>query len=113
MDCRTPDIDIWATGASIGAFHAAAVTCRFPDVFTRALALSGTYDLRRFYDCGPHEFSDDFWVSSPLFVLADGMGGAQAGEVASQTAVASFTDGLPDGPGSNEERLARLSRRQR
>jgi protein phosphatase len=51
---------------------------------------------------------DSFWVSSPLFVLADGMGGAQAGEVASQTAVASFTDGLPDGPGSNEERLARL-----
>ncbi|MDX6725203.1 MAG: family protein phosphatase, partial [Baekduia sp.] len=51
---------------------------------------------------------DSFWVSSPLFVLADGMGGAQAGEVASQTAVASFTGGLPDGPGSNEERLARL-----
>ena len=30
---------------------------------------------------------DSYWVHSPLFVLADGMGGAQAGEVASQTAV--------------------------
>ena len=65
-DCRNPGVEIWATGASIGAFHAAAAVCRFPDVFTRALAMSGTYDLRRFYDAGPHELSDDFWVSSPL-----------------------------------------------
>jgi len=65
-DCKTPDIEVWTAGASIGAFHAAAVVCRWPDVFTRALALSGTYDLRRFYDCGPGDFSDEFWVSSPL-----------------------------------------------
>jgi len=53
---------------------------------------------------------DSYWVHSPLFVLADGMGGAQAGEVASQTAVGVFSDqgGLPDGPGSYEERLAEL-----
>lgn len=66
LDCQSPDIEIWAAGASIGAFHAAAVLCRFPDVFARALAMSGTYDLRRFYDARPEEFSDDFWVSSPL-----------------------------------------------
>lgn len=66
MDCKSEDIPIWAAGASIGAFHAAAVVCRFPDVFTKALAISGTFDLRRFYDCGPHDFTDDFWVSSPL-----------------------------------------------
>ena len=65
-DCKTPDIEIWAAGASIGAFHAAAVVCRFPDIFTRALSMSGTYDLRRFYDARPDEFNDDFWVSSPL-----------------------------------------------
>jgi protein phosphatase len=51
---------------------------------------------------------DSHWVSLPLFVVADGMGGAQAGEVASQTAVEIFTDGLPDGPGSAEQRLADL-----
>jgi esterase/lipase superfamily enzyme len=65
-DCKTDNIDIWAAGASIGAFHAAAMVCRFPDVFTRALAMSGTYDLRRFYDAQPNDFSDEFWVSSPL-----------------------------------------------
>lgn len=63
-DCKSPDLDVWAAGASIGAFHSIAVVCRFPDVFSRALAMSGTYDLRRFYDA--KEFSDDFWVSSPV-----------------------------------------------
>jgi len=63
-DCKSPNLGLWAAGASIGAFHAAAVVCRFPDVFTRALAMSGTYDLRRFYEA--HDFSDDFWVSSPM-----------------------------------------------
>jgi esterase/lipase superfamily enzyme len=45
-DCKSDALPIWATGASIGAFHAAAVVCRFPDVFSRAYAMSGTYDLR-------------------------------------------------------------------
>jgi esterase/lipase superfamily enzyme len=66
-DCESPEIEVWATGASIGAFHAVAAVCRFPDVFARACAMSGTYDLRRFYDATV--FSDEFWVSSPLHFL--------------------------------------------
>jgi esterase/lipase superfamily enzyme len=65
-DCKSDDITIWAAGASIGAFHSVAIVCRWPDVFTRALAMSGTYDLRRFYDAGGEGFSDEFWVSSPI-----------------------------------------------
>jgi len=41
----------------------------------------------------------------PLFVVADGMGGAQAGEVASQIAIDVFEHQLPES-GSPEERLA-------
>jgi esterase/lipase superfamily enzyme len=67
-DCKSPDIELWAAGASIGAFHSVAVVCRFPDVFARACAMSGTYDLRRFYEAS--EFTDDFWVSSPLHFLS-------------------------------------------
>jgi protein phosphatase len=45
---------------------------------------------------------DSFLERSPLFVVADGMGGAEAGEVASQTVVEVFeeaaaSDSLPDG----------------
>jgi serine/threonine protein phosphatase PrpC len=40
---------------------------------------------------------DSYFVRAPLFVVADGMGGAQAGEVASEMAVESFDRGLPDG----------------
>jgi PPM family protein phosphatase len=51
---------------------------------------------------------DAYFARSPLFAVADGMGGAQAGEVASRAAVEAFEHGLPDGPGSPEERLAGL-----
>ncbi len=40
---------------------------------------------------------DSFLARDPLFVVADGMGGAQAGEVASMTAVQAFEGGLPPG----------------
>ena len=49
-DCKSEDIGIWATGPSIGAFHAVAVTCRFPDIFHRALGLSGSYNLMRWIE---------------------------------------------------------------
>jgi serine/threonine protein phosphatase PrpC len=40
---------------------------------------------------------DNFFVRAPVFVVADGMGGANAGEVASEMAVRSFDPELADG----------------
>lgn len=51
---------------------------------------------------------DSLLARAPLFVIADGMGGAQAGEVASAMAIEVFQDGLPDAGGPAEERLAEL-----
>jgi protein phosphatase len=50
---------------------------------------------------------DSYFARAPLFAVADGMGGAQAGEVASSVAVEVLEQGLPGGVGSVEERLAR------
>ena len=40
---------------------------------------------------------DSFFARAPVFLVADGMGGAQAGEVASKTAADAFERDLPDG----------------
>ncbi len=41
---------------------------------------------------------DALFVRSPIFVVADGMGGAQAGEVASRAAAEAFDRDLPEAP---------------
>lgn len=67
-DCQSDDIPVAAAGASIGAFQALAAVCRYPDVFTQALCMSGTYDLTRFLDAPP---TRDFVAASPLHWLPD------------------------------------------
>jgi serine/threonine protein phosphatase PrpC len=52
---------------------------------------------------------DAYFTQSPLFVVADGMGGARAGEVASGMVVEVFRDGMPDGK-APEAGLAELIR---
>lgn len=66
-DCGGQALEVWTAGASIGAFHAVALVCRFPDVFGKACAMSGSYDLRRFFHT--EQFTGHFWGSSPLHFL--------------------------------------------
>jgi protein phosphatase len=51
---------------------------------------------------------DSYVCEPPLFAVADGMGGAQAGEVASQLAAAALREGNGGGGGAAEERVVSL-----
>jgi esterase/lipase superfamily enzyme len=62
-DLGGQDIDVLTTGASIGAFNAVAVLCRYPDVFGAAIGMSGSYRIERFYD---DAWSQDLYFSAPL-----------------------------------------------
>lgn len=53
-------------GASIGAFNAVALLCRFPDAFEAAIGMSGTYRLERFLE---GVWSEDLYFASPVDFL--------------------------------------------
>lgn len=67
-DCGGGEMAMMTGGSSIGAFNALATVCRFPDVFTRALCMSGTYDLARFLKA---PLTADFYRASPLHYLPE------------------------------------------
>jgi esterase/lipase superfamily enzyme len=60
------EVGVIATGASIGAFNSVAVLCRYPDVFSAAIAMSGTYRIERFYE---PPWNEDLYYSAPLQFL--------------------------------------------
>jgi esterase/lipase superfamily enzyme len=65
-DCGTPGAAVITAGASIGAFNAVAALCRFPDVVSQAIGMSGTYDLARFV--GP-DAGEALFFATPLYFL--------------------------------------------
>ena len=67
-DCDSQDIEIIATGASIGAFNAVATVCRHPDAYRMAIGMSGTYDLSKYLE---GRMFPDFYFSSPIHYLPD------------------------------------------
>jgi esterase/lipase superfamily enzyme len=57
---------VWATGCSMGAFHAANFFFRRPDLFDGVIAMSGLYQPKLFVG----EYSDDdVYFNSPLYYL--------------------------------------------
>ena len=68
----------------------------------RVVEQAGLTDVGR-----QREANEDNFICGPLFAVADGMGGAQAGEVASRMAIDVLGAGDRDG-GTPEERLTRM-----
>ena len=65
-DCQSPEIEIVVTGPSIGAFNALSMICRHPDVFSKAICMSGTYDITKWMN---REVPIDHYYSSPVHFL--------------------------------------------
>src|SRR3954452_18565246 len=54
---------------------------------------------------------DSYFARAPLFAVADGMGGAPAGEVASRIAARAFEHGAPDDGAPAEGQLEEIARK--
>jgi esterase/lipase superfamily enzyme len=88
-DLGGQQLDVIAGGASIGAFNAVAMLCRFPDAFGAAVGLSGTYRIERFYD---EAWSQDLYYSAPLQFLP-GLDGVQLDQLRQRQVVLAAGEG--------------------
>ena len=97
-DCRADGIEILAAGASLGAFNALASICRHPDVFARAICMSGTYDLSRWMRGA---WNDDFHHASPLHFLPAHPEGEQLARLRQRFVLLTHGGGRWEDPGQS------------
>jgi len=97
-------MDVIATGASIGAFNAVAVLCRYPDVFGAAIGMSGSYRIERFYDGA---WSHNLYYSAPLQFLP-GLEGPQLDRLRGRFAVLASGEGAWENVGESWQMAAAL-----
>lgn len=63
QDCKDPNVEVIASGSSIGAFNALAMACRHPEFVRNAICMSGTYDMKKFIK---GEMDEAWYMASPL-----------------------------------------------
>jgi esterase/lipase superfamily enzyme len=97
-------IDVITTGASIGAFNAVALLCRYPDLFGAAIGMSGSYRIERFYD---EAWSQDLYYSAPLQFLP-GLEGAQLDRLRQRQVILASGEGEWEDVGSSWQMAAAL-----
>jgi esterase/lipase superfamily enzyme len=90
-------LDVITAGASIGAFNAVALLCRYPDVFSAAIGMSGSYRIERFYD---EAWSKDLYFAAPLQFLP-GLDGPQLDRLRQRQVVLASGEGEWEDIGSS------------
>ena len=103
-DLGGPSLDVITTGASIGAFNAVAVLCRYPDVFGAAVGMSGSYRIERFYD---EAWSQELYYSAPLQFLP-GLEGAHLDRLRQRRVILASGEGEWEDIGSSWQMAAAL-----
>jgi esterase/lipase superfamily enzyme len=97
-------MDVIAGGASIGAFNSVAVLCRYPDVFSAAVGMSGSYRIERFYD---DAWSQDLFFAAPLQFLP-GLEGPQLDRLRQRQVVLAAGEGAWEDIGESWKMAAAL-----
>ncbi len=82
-------------GASIGAFNAVALLCRYPHLFRAAIGMSGTFDIEKFIG----GFTDDLFYASPMRFVP-GMSGPDLDLLRERIAILAFGTGKWEDPGT-------------
>jgi len=101
-------MDVVACGASIGAFNAVAVLCRYPDAFGAAVGMSGTYRIEQFYD---EAWSQDLYFAAPLQFLPN-LDGAQLNRLRTRRVVLAAGEGNWENIGESWRMAAALGDKQ-
>jgi len=66
MNCKNPNQSLISAGCSMGAFHAINMAFRYPALVTKALGMSGRYDLT--YEVGNfRDLFDGYWDQEIYF----------------------------------------------
>lgn len=94
-DCGGSQIPIIAAGASIGAFKAVAIACRYPWFFRAAIGMSGTYDLEGLFG---FKGTEDYYFAAPLSYLPNLDGGAQLDRLRERFVLLAYGQGRWENP---------------
>jgi len=94
-DCGGQPVELVATGASIGAYNAVAMLCRYPHVFKSAIGMSGTYDLETLMG---FKGNVDYYLSSPLKFLPNLESGDMLDKLKSRFVLLPFGQGRWESP---------------
>jgi esterase/lipase superfamily enzyme len=98
------DLDVITAGSSIGAFNSVAMLCRYPDVFSAAIGMSGSYRIERFYD---EAWSQDLYYSAPLQYLP-GLDGTHLGRLRERQVILASGEGEWEDIGSSWQMASAL-----
>ncbi len=97
-DCRSDDIEIMTAGASIGAFNALLAICRQPQTFSRAICMSGTYDLEKWLE---GQWFDAFHNQSPVHFVPGLPEGDQLQKLRERFVLVATGQGENEAPGES------------
>ena len=94
-DCHDHGVEVVATGASLGAFMAVAVTARYPWLFRAAVAMSGTYDVEGLMQI---RGTEDYYFSAPLSFLPNLAEGALLDQLRRRFFILAYGQGRWESP---------------